>query len=758
MGKTIGIDLGTTNSVIAFKDATVRVLSTGSNHEDLCRSCVALDKSGNFAVGNVVYKNWKRYAPNIVVSVKRLMGAAISDPQVQKIKSDKNIYPYGISKLSGGTKESVAIIMDGKEFLPEQISAEILRQLKTDASVKLGDEVTHAVITVPAYFNEKQKTATRKAAELAGLKVQRLLAEPTAAAISYGADKMSADEDKIFLVYDFGGGTFDLSILVASGGNFIESGTGGDRWLGGDDIDRLIHEYVIAEAGKQNGGINIRNIIESLPEKKKYAFQGELKDEIEGVKKALSQSDSASIAIFDYLETVDGDSIDIEVSITRETFESMIRPLVQRTIDLIDELLEKTAYPIDVIDNILLVGGSSCIPLVRMMLCDKYGKSKILSSEKPMLAIAEGAAILSHSMGTESECPSCGKPTSVGEEICPFCKDLVINATSSQIKEGIVQVSITTKHKTFIEIANDADEIIYKEIIDENIPLPHEVSHKFFTLIENQKIIGVKLFTNAENNTKEKLSTGFFIIPEDLPVRSELQFTFMLTEDEIMSLKVRVPAIDKTTNVVLSRGSLDSHCLETISSSFEQIMNSSEISDSKKTNFLSKIQKSVEIISTGQHLPDSRVWQDIENQVSNAARVANVTDDDDSAIQVFIASILIQNFGKFISEEDKVFMQRLIDKLKTTNNPIEKSDAFSRLEKLSENYSLFTHGFMFKILGNDESDPVIANKALIVYNQFMVALNNQDLDLACDILASNNSLLEGLNLRMVGGFTTNIGG
>ena len=169
MAKSIGIDLGTTNSIVAFKDATVRVIVTGPNNEDLCRSCVAIDRSGSFTVGNAPYKNWRRYAPNIVVSAKRLMGASISDPQVQKMKADKDMYPYGISKMSGGTDESVVVIMNGKEYTPEQISAEILRQLKNDASVKLGGEVTHAVITVPAYFNEKQKTATRKAAELAGL-------------------------------------------------------------------------------------------------------------------------------------------------------------------------------------------------------------------------------------------------------------------------------------------------------------------------------------------------------------------------------------------------------------------------------------------------------------------------------------------------------------------------------------------------------------------------------------------------------------
>lgn len=534
MAKTIGIDLGTTNSVVAFKDATVRVISTGPNNEDLCRSCVAVDKSGSFIVGNAPYKNWKRYAPNIVVSVKRLMGAAISDPQVQKMKADKDMYPYGISKYSGGTEDSVAIIMNGQEYTPEQISAEILRQLKNDASVKLGDEVTHAVITVPAYFNEKQKSATRKAAELAGLKVQRLLAEPTAAAISYGADKMSENEDKIFLVYDFGGGTFDLSILVASGGNFIESGTGGDRWLGGDDIDRLLSEYVLSEAGKAND-VNIHDIINLLPEKKKHAFQGEFKNEIESAKKTLSQAESATISVFDYLETEDGEPIDIEITVTRQEFNNMIRPLVQRTIDLIEELLVKTAYPIETIDNILLVGGSSCIPLVREMLCEKYGKDKILSSEKPMLAVAEGAAILSHSMGTDVECPHCGKMIPVGTDVCPFCNSTIGGIIETPLVEGGVQISITTKHKYFIETRDDADNIQYSMIIDENEVLPNEVNHKFYTLVDNQKIVAVKLYNDAENGRMEKIGTGYLTISENLPVHSELQFTFRLTEDETMN-------------------------------------------------------------------------------------------------------------------------------------------------------------------------------------------------------------------------------
>jgi molecular chaperone DnaK len=754
MSKTIGIDLGTTNSVVAFKDTTVRVISTGQNNEDLCRSCVAVDKNGGFVVGNAPYKNWKRYAPNIVVSVKRLMGVSITDPQVQKMKRDRDMYPYGISKKSGGTEDSVAIIMNGREFSPEEISAQILRQLKEDASVKLGDEVTHAVITVPAYFNEKQKTATRKAAELAGLKVQRLLAEPTAAAISYGADKMTADEDKIFLVYDFGGGTFDLSILVASAGNFIESGTGGDRWLGGDDIDRLVSEFVLTEAGEANH-VDIHRLIEALDAKKKYAFQGEFKNEVESAKKALSQTESTTISVFDYLETEDGDPVDIEVTLTREKFESMIRPLVQRTIDLIDELLEKTAYPIDSIDNILLVGGSSCIPLVRNMLGEKYGKEKILSSEKPMLAIAEGAAILSHSMGTEFECPHCGKSIPVGSDECPYCHQSMESSAmqpgENPAKTGVV---FTTKHKYFIETRDDADNVQYSLIIDENQLLPNEVNGKFYTLVDNQKIIAVNLFSDAENGGKEKIGTGFFTIAENLPVHSELQFTFRLTEDETMSVKVRVASTGKVHTINYSRGSLDSHCFEAIQSSFDRVMGDPNISDSRKQGFIEKIQKVIENIQTGGHSSESKEWQNIETSVQSATTAAT-SKDEGLNVNVIITKVLLDHFGRFISSEHKDAMRRELTKYEDATTPMQKDESARKLEDLNDNYGLFISGFLLNISGHDDSNPVRANKALVAYNQFMAALNEGNVSRAREILDANRNLIG--HDTIISGSTTGIG-
>jgi molecular chaperone DnaK len=274
MKKSIGIDLGTTNSVIVIKDTTVKIIRNNEN-EELTRSCIGT-RNEEILVGRTAYQLIKREPVNTILSVKRLMGGAISDKMVQNmIKSP--YYKYGITALKGGTDDAVAVVMGGKQYTPEQISAEILKKLKADAEAKLQDEVTHAVITVPAYFTEKQKNATKIAAQLAGLKVKKLLAEPTAAAIAYGVDNIRPGEAKNVLIYDFGGGTFDLSILNIVNGQYIEAGTGGDRWLGGDDIDRKLQQLIINKVQEENGIHDLQELIDKLPDKKRYNFEGEIK-------------------------------------------------------------------------------------------------------------------------------------------------------------------------------------------------------------------------------------------------------------------------------------------------------------------------------------------------------------------------------------------------------------------------------------------------------------------------------------------------
>lgn len=719
MGKAIGIDLGTTNSVVAYKDTTVKVIQTGANNEDLCRSCVALDKSGQFLVGNATYKNWKRLTPNIVVSVKRLMGTGISDPQVQKMRADSKSYPYGIKKPTGGTDEAVAIVLQGKEYTPEQISGEILKALKNDANNKLGD-VSHAVITVPAYFTEKQKSATKKAAELAGIRVQRLLAEPTAAAISYGFDKMMPGESKQVLVYDFGGGTFDLSILIAVDGQFIESGSGGDRWLGGDDIDRILSDYACKEIEKRDG-FTLSELLDDKSEKEKSAFIAGLKFGVEEAKKTLSQVDKATIFFSDFLENEDDEPVD-DLIISRSTFESLITPLIQRTIDLIEDLVSKTGIPMDTIDNILLVGGSSCIPLVKRMLSDKYGSEKVLSSEKPMLAIAEGAAILAHALPSDEEALST-------KEVDP---------------ESQIGVVLTTKHQTLIQLENPDGTHHMEKIIESQEVLPFEANRKFRTVSNNQKIVEVRLFTDAENNSFTKTASGFFTISDNLPAMSELNFTFNLDEDETMTARVKIVKTGKVTEIRLGRGRNDSSCLSELSQKLEEVIANPQISDSKKATFISEMQQIIDTINSNNYPPTDSRWSDHEEEIRAAYTRALMGDKQENNLGEIFATILIGQFSRFLNNADENEMRDKLFRLQNSSDNFEKESIRQELESTANRYSLLIHVFLFKLIGDNSTNPQVAGRAVCVYDEMVAALDNHNIGEVNELIRNNQDLLEAL--------------
>jgi molecular chaperone DnaK len=231
----------------------------------------------------------------------------------------------------------------------------------TDAFVPFAP--TYAVITVPAYFTERQKNATLSAAKIAGLKVQRLLAEPTAAAIAYGVDNLKPGDATTVLIYDFGGGTFDLSVLTIVDGEYMTAGTGGDRWLGGDDIDQKLQAFILKRVSQEYDIDDISKLIQKLPENKRHKFEGQILFQTEAAKIQLSSTNSASVLIDSILEDENG-YIDIDITITRQEFEKIAKPFIERSIELIETLLKEIGYDIGMIDKILLVGGTSCIPLV----------------------------------------------------------------------------------------------------------------------------------------------------------------------------------------------------------------------------------------------------------------------------------------------------------------------------------------------------------------------------------------------------------
>jgi molecular chaperone DnaK len=451
MGNIVGIDLGTTNSVAAFKFAETQVVSDAKDGA-FVRSIVAFS-GNNLIVGKEAYNQLKQDPENVIISIKRLMGRGFGDEVVQQ--QLKN-FGYKITQSQEGTENSLSVWLGGKEYQPEDISAEILKQVLKNAqgyqeSVGQTGKITKAVITIPAYFNDKQRYATEIASIRAGLGKPILLPEPTAAAISYGFNPNS-DDVKTVLVYDFGGGTFDSSIITTSGNTFIESGKAGDLWLGGDDIDNKLAELVKQKVAKEEGLDSIDSLIANMPYYQQVHFKADLKIATERAKIDLSSKTEAKVAPSTPLLDEFGMAIPLEVTITRGEFEAMILPLVERSIEICRDAIKYSEYPEDMIDIVLLVGGSSQIPLVQQEVIKAFGKDKVVIHPRPMYGVAEGAGIV-----------SAGVTEIVGTVSRDYCIELVNDRRFELIKQGDV--------------------------------LPIQKSHTFKTEADGQELIHFKFFS-----------------------------------------------------------------------------------------------------------------------------------------------------------------------------------------------------------------------------------------------------------------------
>tara|TARA_B110000114_G_C15096387_1_gene401727 strand:- start:3737 stop:5929 length:2193 start_codon:yes stop_codon:yes gene_type:complete len=705
MKLAIGIDLGTSNSVITFKDTSVKIIRNKEN-EELTRSCIGLRKE-EILVGRTAYQLLKTDSINTILSVKRLMGGAIKDKMVQDM-IESPYYKFGIAPLKGGTDDAVAVILGGKQYTPEQLSSEILKKLKRDAEEKLGDEVTHAVITVPAYFTEKQKNATRIAAQLAGLKVQKLLAEPTAAAIAYGLDNLKVGDAKTVLIYDFGGGTFDLSILNIVDGQYMEAGTGGDRWLGGDDLDKALQAHILKRISNDYKISNIDGLIENLKQRDKFKFEAKLREEVENIKMQLSSSKTAQL-IMDGFEDENGEWIDLDLSFTREEFEKLAKPFIAKSIELIESLLKEVGYDISMIDNILLVGGTSCIPLVKHMLSEKYGNDKIKISEKPMLAVAEGAGILSHRLDDEYEPPIDGE-------------------------NAIEEISYSTNHNYFIELKDDYDKIIEKQM-----PLPCNVTRNYKTTVNNQKVVKVGVYADVEGGEKENQTIGFFTIEEDLPTGSDIVLDFTLDINEIFEVKA-YPKSDKAKSkkIVLARGDKDSKTLRILSDSLEKILDSS-FTEAQRDYFFKSAKKEIEQINNiGTDSHDSEKWVKIGTSIFTSFEQAeNVTDSvDEDDLAMMFATILINEYPDLIGSDDSNRMKTLISQAKIDDDPLQKIQAMQKLKTITDEYPVLITLFTVKMSSDNaaKENPSDGHRLLQMHDQIVNHFRNRRKDEAFALL------------------------
>jgi len=375
MGKIIGIDLGTTNSAVSYMVAGKPEVIANAEGNRTTPSVVAINKGGERLVGQVAQRQRVTNAKNTIYGVKRLIGRKFGDKEVQK---DLDIMPYEILKHGDG----VVVKMSGKDYSPEEVSAMILSKLKADAEAFLGEKVTEAVITVPAYFDDSQRQATKDAGKIAGLEVKRIINEPTAAALAYGLD---SKKDEKIVVFDLGGGTFDVSVLELydEGGNrsFEVKSTNGDTHLGGEDFDNRIVNHFL-DVFKNEQGIDLKS--------DKAAMQ-RLKDEAEKAKKELSTTNETEINLPFLTADADGPK-HFEYKLTRSKLEELISDLIERLADPVNKALKDAGLKPKDIDEIVLVGGMTRMPIVVEKVKELFGKDP-LKGVNPDEVVAMGAAI-----------------------------------------------------------------------------------------------------------------------------------------------------------------------------------------------------------------------------------------------------------------------------------------------------------------------------------------------------------------------------
>src|SRR5713226_6534064 len=420
----VGIDLGTTNSLVAYMQGDSPVVIPGEDGLNLVPSVVALDEKNQIIVGNAARKYLIETPERVVYSIKRLMGRGVED-----IQEELKLFPFRLADdLQSG--EVIRIKLGERTFTPPEISAFILRQLKRNAERFFGAPVTQAVITVPAYFNDAQRQATKDAGRIAGLNVLRLVNEPTAASLAYGLDKK---KNGIVAVYDLGGGTFDISILKLHDGIFEVIATNGDTHLGGDDIDNLLIAIALDDI-RGDLGLELRRSGEAVQRIRKAVIEAKI---------ALSSQSSAKLDV----DLPGGKKYQREISL--EVFEQMIQPIIDRTVGPCKQALKDSGLKPEQIDEVVLVGGSTRIPKVRRLAQELFGRVPH-TDLNPDEVVALGAAVQAHILGGGSEITQDMllldvTPLSLGIEVAGGVTDKII------LRNSTVPASATQYYTTQVD-------------------------------------------------------------------------------------------------------------------------------------------------------------------------------------------------------------------------------------------------------------------------------------------------------------------
>lgn len=601
MGKIIGIDLGTTNSAVAYMVAGKPEVIANAEGNRTTPSVVAINKSGERLVGQVAQRQRVTNAKNTIYGVKRLIGRKFGDKEVQK---DLDIMPYEIVKKGDG----VGVKLGDKDYTPEEVSAMILTKLKADAEAFLGEKVTEAVITVPAYFDDSQRQATKDAGKIAGLEVKRIINEPTAAALAYGLE--SKKEEKI-AVFDLGGGTFDVSILELGDGVFEVKSTNGDTHLGGEDFDNRIVNYFLEEFKKESG----------IDLKGDNAAMQRLKDEAEKAKKELSSTTEYDVNLPFITADADGPK-HFETKVTRAKLEELVADLIERLADPVNKALKDADLKASDINEVVLVGGMTRMPAVVERVKEIFGKEP-LKGVNPDEVVAIGAAIQ-------------------GGVLAGDVKDvLLLDVTPLSL--GIETMgSVSTK------------------LIERNTTIPTSKSETFSTAADNQPQVEIHVLQGEREMSADNKSLGRFVLdgiapaPRGVP---QIEVTFNLDANGILNVTAKDKGTGKEQSITIQNsGNLSKDDIEKAAKEAEEHAEE----DKKKREAVETRNQLENAIYQAEKMPDEEQFKDkisdedkkvIADAVEEAKKHKDSTDKDELEAAVKALNDAIMPIGAKMYEQ-----------------------------------------------------------------------------------------------------------